>query len=452
MLGCCGVRQSPGNRIGVDRGLTQRFQSQTMNIAILGAALVALLALIRHMPIGRLHGQRVFLKDLLNPSVRLGLRVSFAEKLLATCMDLPPKERLPKLLELERRFSGVFVVGDKIRSGVIGTGLDDSIPHLRRIMNQSLKGPGNVVTGIQAAMQSEALEEGYRINAIKLLIDGLGNQSLFGVYSRHLPELLILLDKEWASRILAEICEREQNHFLFTTTLDTLRAYRLPVDPGVAEAVLADSQDHGTSKVDLLKRVSAAKLLHETDPTRAQAVLEKMVETQPSVAGEAAEALLELRDLPHPRFLLDDLQGRLGLAALGEAERIAWHADCCGYFLGMDFLYRFDSEEEGDQLCEMHQAVVQVGAAKTAAKLKAYMDLYGPEGPPATVAERHSIATSKGEAWNESIMSLDQLHDTWEDVTSLAIQYILRHSEQFHSASEIRTILNRPNEPSALNR
>lgn len=421
-----------------------------MWMTILGTALVALWAIYHRLPIGRLHGQQIYPKDLLHRSVRLGLRLSSARKSLAACMKLPARERLPKLLELERRHGDDFMAGEEVLVAVVGTGLDDAIPHLQRIMNQSWKGPGNVMLGLKGAILSGTMEDGYRIHAIKLLIDGLQDQSLFDVFASHIPELLIQLDKEWAARLLTEIGEREPEHFLYATVLETLRTHDLPFDPGVLETTL--SENHESSKSDPRKRIAAAKILHHTKPDQAVAILEELMESQSHVAELAADALLELKDLPHPRHLLDDLQRHLGFDTLSEAEKIVWHADQCGYFLGMDYLYRFEAEKEGDQLCEMLEALIQVGAEKAAAKLKAYMDLYGPEGPPRNVLERSRIASSQGEAWNQSIMSLNELHDSYENITLLAIQYELRHSGQFHKASEIRKILNRPDKPSELNR
>ncbi len=419
-----------------------------MLIVILGTAVVASLAMWRYVPIGRIHGQKIYPKDLLHSSVRLGLRTSSARKSLASCMILPARERLPKLLELERRHGDGFIVGEEIRTAVVGTGLDDAVPHLRRIMNQSPKGPGEVILGLKGAILSGTVGDGYRIHAIKLLVEGLHDKSLFGVFSDHIPDLLIQLDKEWAARLLTEICEREPDHFLFTTVLNTLRTHDLPLSPMVVEAIL--SVNHEPSRIDLVKRIAAAKMLHETNPNHAVAILEELMETHATVAEEAAEALLELKDLPHPRFLLDDLQHSLGFAALNEAERVAWHADQCAYLLQMDYLSRFEDEEEGDHLREMHAALIQVGAAKASTKLKAYMDLYGPDGPPTNVEERSRIASSRGEEWNASIVALNEPHGSYENITLLAIQYELRHSTQFHKASEIRKILNHPDKPSAL--
>lgn len=412
--------------------------------------MVASLVMWRYVPIGRIHGRKIYPKDLLHPSVRLGLRISSARKSLASCMILSVRERLPKLLELERRHGDGFIVGGEIRTAVVGTGLNDAVPHLQRIMNQSPKGPGDVMLGFKDAILSGTVEDGYRIHAIKLLIEGLHNESLFEVFADHIPELLIQLDKEWAARLLTEICEREPDHFLFTTVLNTLRTHDLPLSPMAVEAIL--SENHEPSRIDLVKRIAAAKMSHETNPDHAVAILEELMETHVTVAEEAAEALLELKDLPHPRFLLNDLQHSLGFAALNEAERIVWHADQCAYLLQMDYLSRFEEEEEGDHLREMHAALIQVGAANAATNLKAYMDLYGPNGPPTNVEERSRIASSRGEEWNASIMALDEMHDPDENITLLAIQYELRHCTQFHKASEIRKILNRPDKPSALNR
>ncbi len=249
-----------------------------------------------------------------------------------------------------------------------------------------------------------------------------------------------------------DICEREPDHDLFLPVFAELHSLGLPVDPGVAEKVLSGEAGVPMSRDEAIKRIVAAKSLHGSDPARSEKLLEEIAESQAEVVPTAAEALLEVRDLPHPRFLLDDLQDRLGLDALGDTEKTVWLADRCGYLLSVDYLYRFDSEEEGNRLQEMHHALVSVGAAKAAARLMAYMELYGPVGPPATVAQRSKIAEAKGDDWGRSIAELEELHDGWEDITHLAIRYELRHGERFHKASEIRKILKRPEGPSMFNR
>ena len=101
----------------------------------------------------------------------------------------------------------------------------------------------------------------------------------------------------------------------------------------------------------------------------------------------------------------------------------------------------------------MHEALVCVGATKAAEKLEDYIKLYGPGGPPATVAERIKFTTSKGDdSWRHLVTEIDHKHGNWEDITTLAMQYELRNAGQFHKASEIRKILDRPERPSSLNR
>lgn len=423
-------------------------------IIIFGAILAAGFILAKFLTIGRLHGQKIVPLDLLKPSVRLGLKISKAKEALAECMKLPPRERLVKLLELEERFSAVYFASDEIRKAIVATGTDQTIPHFRRILRDPRRGAHCVVFGIRDALNSETLEDGYRVEAIKLLIDGLNDKELFGsVSSDRIPELLICLDSEWAARILGDICEREPDHYLFAAIYKNLLEYKLPVNPLVTESILAKNGVTENPTADGMNRINAALSLLQTNPVLADQILEEMMKTQPPfVVAQAAEALLEVRDLPHPRYLLNHLQSSQGFGVLNDFEKAVWLADQCGYYLGMDYLYLFESEEEGNRLQEMHEALVRVGAIKAATMLEAYIKLYGPDGPSKNVVERMKFAEAKGEeAWNESITAIKN-PDGWEEITELAIQYELKHGDQFRKASEIRKILNYPEKSSAFNR
>ncbi len=434
----------------VDRHAVKIVSSAMTKWIILGAIVAVLWIAWRWLPVGKVHGRKITPSDLTDSNVKLQLQMSRAESAVSECNKLPPRDRLPKLLETEKRFGDVFIAGDHIRQAIMATGVGEAVPHFRRILNGH-HGAGSVIQGISGALAGH-IEDDYRVQTFKFLVDGLKGKDMFGSSSERIPGLLLELDEAWAAPILREICEREPDHYLFLQIFAELDARGLPVDPAVAEKMLSGNESAPLPGDEATRQIVAAKSLHGEDSVRAEGILEQIMKSQPEVAGDAAEALLEIRDLPHPRFLLDDLQNEKGFDVLSDAEKAVWLVDRCGYYLGMDYLYRFDEEVEGDRLQEMQHALARVGATKTAAKLEAYMELYGPDGPPSTVAEREKIAEAKGEEWGQSVSALKEIHNSWEDVTALAMQYELRHAEQFHKASEIRKILDRPERPSLFNR
>lgn len=403
------------------------------------------------LPIGKVHGRKITPSDLTNSNTRLLLQLSRARAALDECMKYPPHERLEKLLAVESRHGTVFLAGEEIRTAMVATGVDGAVPHFTRILRMR-HGGLSITSGLEKAVSAGAMEDGYRVNAFKFLIDGLGNRELFSVSSKSIPGLLLELDEDWAARILQEICEHEPDHYLFLEIFQELDARGLLVNPAVTERVLSGGNAKPMSRDQAKQRIAAALSLHDKDPVRSEKLLEDIMEAQPDAAGDAAEALLEAKDLPHPIFLLDDLKHRSGFNALSEAEKTVWLAVQCGYYLRNDYLYRFDSEEEGDQLREMRDAVARVGAKKTAALLEAYMNLYGPDGPSATTEERREFARSKGEEWERQVSELAEKREWDGDILTLAMQYELRHGGEFHKASEIRKIIGRPQLISPMNR
>ncbi len=228
---------------------------------------------------------------------------------------------------------------------------------------------------------------------------------------------------------------------MITSILETMHADDLPMSPAAAEKILSNARP-AENVDDVRRQIAAAKALHRGDPARAIAHLENiMTNDECSMTMEAGEALLELKDLPHPVFSLDEFKSRVGFDALSEAEKTVWLACHCGWLIRPDNMYQLHSDEDGHRLAGMHKAVLQVGAPKAAARLKAYMDLYGPNGIPKSAEDRSKIASANVEEWNHSIDVIERTHDSWEALTCLAIQYELRHSEQFHKKCEIRRIL-----------
>lgn len=431
---------------------TQLIPSSMAKWVILGVLVVITWIAWKYLSVGRIHGRKVTQADLGESSTRLQMDVSRTQEALADCLKLQPSERLPKLLEVERRFGEVFVVGDDIRQGIVATGVSEAVPHFQRILNER-HGAGSVLLGIRDALNAGNLDDGYRVQTFKFLVDGLSQKDLFRTSSDMIPGLLLGLDKEWAARLLGDICEREPDHYLFLQIVAVLNAHSLPVNPMVTEKMISDKGNTPLTRDEALRRIVAAKSLHERDPARSERILEQIMETQPQFTSDAAEALLEVRDLPHPRLLLDDLQSHLGFDSLSDEEKTAWLADHCGYLLGVDALWDFHLDERGNRLREMHEALTKVGAKRAAAILDSYLKLYGPDGPPPTVEERKKIVDTMGEeAWDRAVSEIRQNYDGWEDITDLSMQYELRHATNFRKANEIRMLLERPEKPSLFNR
>lgn len=348
---------------------------------IMGAAIIAGLALWHYLPVGRRGGRNVVLKELAHANTRLLLAIGKLEAALAECVKLPPRQRLARMLEIEVRFKNIYHPGDPIRRAIVATGTAAAATQMARILAMPRMGQASVIWGIRDAVATGDMDEGFQLAAYDLLLKGLNRETTFGVASANIPELMLVLDPARSEVLFDEICVRETDHYLFPMIFGLMEKRGTSLDPEVRESLLATEVTAETPSDEVTRQILAAQALAATDRGQAEELLERILEARASHPFDAENALLRVRDLPHPRYLLDDLKERIGMEHLGEEERTVWLADQCAYFLEMDKLWDSHWSEDGDLLVEMHEALVKVGAPKAAAILHACIALYGPDGP-----------------------------------------------------------------------
>ncbi len=402
--------------------------------------------------VGMLHGSPVFLNELTNANTRLLLRIQTASLALAEAINAPLPERLSKLLEVERTHGHIYQINEKIQQAIIGTGTDEATAHFKRILNTPRSGQLAVVFGIRDALKSGESGDHFTMQAFNLLIDGLNHEETFGVCSSNIPGLMLDLDAGRAIPLLRSTCEDEPAHYLISSIMDAFLQRDLPIPESATRRVLENDDLASMSGAEIRQKITAALSTSETDRPRAEKTLQQIMDECPSEELIAAEAMLQVRDLPHPRHLLSDLQEEVGFDALSDDEKTVWLADNGDYLLETDKLYDAEWSEEGNQLKEMHEAILKVGGVRAAAIIKSYMNLYGPDGPSPIMEERKRFVETMGDAWIEAFRDGVKLDEGWEEISLLAIRFELEHPDRIRKASEIRKILNRPDEPGLFNR
>jgi hypothetical protein len=177
--------------------------------------------------------------------------------------------------------------------------------------------------------------------------------------------------------------------------------------------------------------IETLKALSFHDEAVADAGLYELALRRGDVATSAAEVLLEMRGLPHPRFRLSDKAEKDGGAALNFHERAAWMVDLYNYGISCGGLYTFEYHETGNHLIEMVAALREIGSAYNAGRLEAFCALFGPTGPPKDACSRSDYVESRREEWNEAREALEDCFGEYEDTRWLLLHYILNHAEHF---------------------
>ena len=157
----------------------------------------------------------------------------------------------------------------------------------------------------------------------------------------------------------------------------------------------------------------------------------------PTQFSEAAQ----IYDLPHPRFSLNDLEEKYGLAALTSAEKTVRLVDHYNYLMSCRYLSELGGDEDGHQMTEMSEALREVGACNHSTRLEAYMNLFGRDGPLPTLADRMAIIEKAGDSWESAVEKITAQHDRLEHAELLVLRFEIDHADQFRKRSEIRKIL-----------
>ncbi|QIF00261.1 hypothetical protein [Roseimicrobium sp. ORNL1] len=404
--------------------------------------LVAALAVVTwyRLPVGTVFGRTVRLRELLNANTRLQLRMGDANRRLAPIKALPAKQRLDALLRLEESHGNVFLTGDTIRMEIVATGISEAVPHIKALLSLPMEGRRAICSGVTMALERLAAEEDYRVKVFALLVpylDYKGEYSHSPVAVEQLPELLLRLDVQWADRVLRmpEYLSPDFEHFI--NVLEALNDHRRTVDKDKLEQWLRelDSDNFGYGEGRTYIELARAMSVHDCDV--ADETLGRMVAQGVEVSVLAAENLLSLRNLPHPRFTLSDRVDKSGLESLSHEERTVWLVDRYNYAMSVGVTTQLDDDDFVPLISSIITALREVDAPKAAIRLTRLAELYWPEGPSPGRDPVSRLIEAHGDDWHELVDAIVEEHQPLEDTSLLALTYELKHADCFQKKSAI---------------
>jgi hypothetical protein len=398
-----------------------------MTFAILATSVILIALAWKFLPVGRLHGRQVRLGELARSSTRFQLAHQKAENALERVNMLPPDRRFSTLAALEHKYGEMFLVGDNIRRAILATGLDEAAVHLKRIL-QTPHGGGTVMSGIRDALGGE-MKQQYRMRAFQFLVDALDHRESFGVAWENVPSLLLELDEDWAVRVLKSGEYLDPHQPGFKGVLSALVHAGASIDRPMIDEWLAGFEGRNLGWAEGQIYIEVLKALHEHDAEKCESLLEKAVHDRAEFAVDAAETLLQARDLPHPVFYLDDLEHKVGLAGLSSDEKIVWLVSRYVYWMGMGDLHGVPEDEDSALMSMIPEALNRVGAPKHAGRFSAFVAIC-------------KLQPERGESWTEEVERLMTEHNDLEpNPNLLALEFELQHRNTIRKSSEIRVLL-----------
>jgi hypothetical protein len=427
---------------GVKTTLSKFLTINYMIWITLGLLLLTLVAISLFIPVGKLRGRPLFLRDLANPNTRLLFRLDRGQQAVAECLTLNPLPRLEALLKLEQAYGKLYLIGDQIRSSIVATGLSAAVPFAQRYWENPLGGPATVMQGLRQALKTDAMEPNFRTGMLSLLETGMRSAADDALFSRlEIPHCLLELDPAQGKVRVESSLSPDQMHF--KEILAAFNAEAIAVTRSLVEQWLPRYQGVKLGCRDGMEYLECLKALYFHDEAAAQSLLEEVMETQPALELDAAEMLLQIHDLPHPVFMLDDAREKLGIDNLNEAEQTVWLVSQWCYLVSrVQELPEIGCDERGDDLSAMQPALERVGAVKSAAIWQRYLALYGPSGPAPTAAGRIKQMAAHQEAWDPTVAKILQpLQECNESVKLLGFKYELLHGEQIRKRSELSALL-----------
>jgi hypothetical protein len=404
--------------------------------------LVILVAVSLFFPVGKLRGRPLSLRDLANPNTRLLFRLDKAQQAVTECRKLDPRHRFQALVKLEQAYGKLYLIGDQIRSSIVATGLSAAVPLAQRFWQIPLSGPPTVMQGLRQALTIDGLELNFRAGMFALLETGMRSAADDSIFSRlEIPKCLLELDPAEGKLRLESYLSPEKLHF--KEVLAAFNAEALDVTRSLVEEWLPRYQSKMLDYREGMEYLECLKALYFHDEVAAQSLLDEVMQSQPALALDAAEVLLQIHDLPHPVFVLDDARERLGLDNLSEPEQTVWLVSQWCYLVSrVEELPEIGCDERGDDLSAMLPALQRVGAVKSAEIWQRYLALYGPSGPAPTAAGRINQMAAHQDEWDTTVAKvLAPLQDCNERVKLLGFKYELLHRAQIRKRSELSTLL-----------
>ncbi len=389
----------------------------------------------RFLPVGKLYGRTIRLHEW--HRWRHNLRWDKIERYLALAKSLPPENRLQPLTKLAfKHFREPLGKGDSIVEEIGALGTEESLPLITNLLRDAPDISAKpLLRGLQSACQNAIVSTKWRNTLFEALAVHVDEPEWPGrnSYFDHYYEVLLALDGARAMELFCNPARMKPDQpdlmGLLRAINSTENVIPRPLIQSLLTSGVGEAFPDGTTSPAL--EVLEAWAAH--DPAEAKAELWKIIHAGGDKAVEAAETLLGLEDLPHPRFAIDARVSRLGYDQVGGAEQTVWLVDHCYiYPLSCNPLIVFFEEEYADRFHAVIAALLEIGASNHSVWLTQAGKLFGEGGPGKSPEERekqievmHPSASEVFEVFEGNATDLP------ENVRLLNLIYVLEHADEF---------------------
>ena len=384
--------------------------------------LAALWCIWRYFPVWRFNGEVIRLHQW--PSWRLVYNQEKLRHGIDAAMRLHGLARLEALIALVPGSSG-RVETWRLSSEIVATGLPEALPWADLMLDQWGQGD-QVLKGVRLALKRKLATEDFRMKIFQRLVPWLtADESR----CKALPETLLLLDPDWALRVLTQSDVLTPKSPIFKSVCEALRkhGHQFSADQYRDWMRYLEGFPDDYSKTQSYLEILKAAMIHDRADTEKR--LWVMIRRKDGwCARQAAEFLLESHGQPLPRDKILTQVERDGPASLSDVHRTVWLVDM-GYVypvIECAGLADYFERDEADRWPEVIEALRLVGANHNADMLQAAAALFGPNGPSLNKTERHQQQISMGSQFPDLVEKLVENHPAGkEDVDLLILIYLL---------------------------
>ncbi len=391
-----------------------------------------------YLPLLKLGGRRVPLKHWwgFRPSQRIIAKWEREEVALDAIRKLSAQERLAKLVAMDEEIGYAFGTSRDIVKEVAATGQDESIPLIKDILDDPHAPLYMIVSGAKTALEKGDAQPDYKVKLFQLLLpftDQRGTRRA-EVGSDKVPDLLLRLDRGWASRVLrAPDCLTLENK-MFRYILNALNDHgvRVPKEQLVQWLSEVSHPEH-KEYLDGLISIELARTMYFYDKEVARRHWEAWFDYRDDIVPLCAgDYLLQMAGLHRPDVQLTNKKNAVGFDGFNRYEKTAWlviefdQSTYEGQLGQLEFLER-------DYLQLLPSALTEVGASRTAKLVEQYWALYGDAGPAAGEKERKKQIKAMGlNVWHDKETALEEEADWAKADSEIGVRkYLLAHAEHF---------------------
>ncbi len=401
-------------------------------LSLITLGLVALgLLLWRRLPVGTLHGKQIRLHEW--HQWRHMIRYSKIDQQLKQAALLEGRDKFLTLARLSLKHGDAPLgQGDQIKEAFFATGEAEALEVALEGMKKFPEWIARpALRGIQHAAADNRLTEEWRRRLFEEIVRHIEDES--GYWSQA-PETLMALNREDAIEALISDASFTRPGPILADRLRVLWLTNAVVPREHLARLLPEMTDPKRQP----QYMEIQFLMHwaNHEPQAARQHLKELAWTDSDASRRAAEALLELENLPHPRFGLDYFVCKHGLEGAPVEFRQVWLVDShYVYPTSVDSLHCIFECESGDYFNAIVEGLEAIGAIQHAKRLRAAGSVFGLDGPPSDQAQRLEMINSMNPSLCEAV---DALCNDWPDLEDdelLNLRYVLAHANVFRTIS-----------------